>query len=130
MGTVNVLVVVDALGAASSGSLCNNVYMIDSHKYMGSWNEGQCELTTACNDSDIIRWRIASVDPGTDVKISSFSGRMTDEKICVPQEQGLSGDKHWDGRVEARGTTGQVQYSLIVKINDKEMTFDPFLNIK
>ena len=86
MGTVNVLVVVDALGASSGGSLQNNVYMIDSRKYMGSCSEGQCELTTVCNDSDIIQWTIAPVDSGTDVRITGFTGDMVTSKVCTPQE--------------------------------------------
>ena len=130
MGTVNVLVVVDALGASSGGSLQNNVYMIDSRKYMGSWSEGQCELTTVCNDSDIIQWTIAPVDSGTDVRITGFTGDMVTSKVCTPQEQGLSGAKYWAGRVEAQGRTGRVQYSLTVMIDNQQMSFDPYLDIR
>jgi len=126
---VNVIVVVDALGAATSDNLANNVYLIDSRKYMGSWKEGQCELHTVCTDSDIIQWRIASVDPGADVKIAGFTGQMINDRICVPTEQGLAGDRYWEGIVEAQGATGRQQYSLVVKIDNKSMTFDPFLEI-
>jgi len=130
MATVNVLVVVDVLGAVTSGSLQNNVYLIDSRKYMGSWQQGTCELHTVCKDNEIINWRIASVDPGCDIEIDSFTGQIINTKICVPSKQGIPGDIFWSGRVQAQGFTGSLQYSLWVNIEGKKMTFDPFLQIK
>lgn len=130
MANVNVLVVIDVLGAVTSGNLQNNVYLIDSRKYMGSWQEGQCELQTVCIDSEIINWRVASVDPGTDVKITGFTGQMVNDKVCVPTQQGLPGDKYWAGRVQAQGFIGFKQYSIVVKMESKTMTFDPYINIK
>ena len=90
MSTINVLIVVDALGAATSG-LSTNVYLVDTNKHMGSGNEGQEELYTACTSTnqggDTIVWAVAPIDPGSDVSISSFTGDMITEKALIPSGQ-------------------------------------------
>ncbi len=130
MSTVDVIIVVDALGATSSGNLQDNVYLIDSHKYMGSWAQGQCELHTVCHDNDLIKWRVASVDPDSDVAIAQFTGQMVNDRICLPSKQGISGHEFWEGEVEAQRRTSTQQYSVVLAIDGRDMTFDPFLEIK
>ena len=126
MATINVLIVVDALGAATSG-LPNNVYLVDTHKHIGSGNEGQAELYTTCHDGDVIVWAISPVDPGSDVSINSFTGQMIDSKICTPVQQTGPDSGSWDGRVEAQGQKGNIQYSVVVNVDGTPMQFDPFL---
>ncbi len=87
MKQVDVLVVVDAQSAVVHG-LQDNVYLIDTNKYMGSWSEGQCELTTACQDTSIVKWRVASVDPDSDVSITNFTGQIISENVCAPKKRG------------------------------------------
>lgn len=130
MKQVDVLIVVDALGAVSSDRLQDNVYLIDTNKYMGSWDEGQCELSTACQDGQIIKWRVASVNPGNDVSIVQFTGDIINKGICDPKQQGISEDVFWEGIVEAREQPGSYQYSVVLDIDGKSMTFDPFLVLK
>lgn len=130
MKEVDVLVVVDTEGALSSGDLQNNVYLIDTNKYMGSWGEGSCELTTNCMDGEIVKWRVTSVDPGNDVNIVGFTGQIIDQSICTPSQQGIEDDIFWEGRVETRGSTSSYQYSIVLQMEGKKMSFDPFLNVK
>lgn len=129
MSNINVLIVVDALGAATTGNLQNNVYLVDTNKHVGSYNEGNAELYTACNDGDVISWAVTPINPNDDVSIFSFTGQMIDNGICNPAQQGIANDYYWEGRVEARGQTGNIQYSVVLKIDDRPYSFDPFLVI-
>lgn len=129
MKTLDVLIIVDALGAVSSGDLSGNVYLVDTNKYLGSWNEGQCELHSKCYDGQIIKWRVESISPDEDVNIVKFTGAMIDQKVCTPAKEGIEGDVYWEGRVQARGVTGSYQYSCVLSIDGKQMTFDPFLEV-
>lgn len=129
MKKVEILIVVDASGALSSSNLQDNVYLVDTNKYVGSGNEGQAELKTACKDEQLISWRVESISPDNEVSIKGFIGQMIDQKICVPTKQGIGSDVYWEGRIESRGTSQIVQYSAILVLDGKEMNFDPFLVI-
>lgn len=129
MKKIEVLIIADAAAALASNDLQNNVYLIDTNKYMGSGNEGQAELKTACHDEELISWRVVAISPDNEISIKGFIGQMIDQKICTPQKQGIDSDVYWEGRVEARGNKGEVQYSAILVIDGKEMNFDPFLEI-
>ena len=130
MKTIDILIVVDALGALASKSLETNVYLIDTNKYLGSWDEGECELETVCADGQIISWRIEGVSQANDVNIEGFVGEIITKKICMPERQGIAGAYTWMGRVETQGDTGSYQYSVNVSIDGQTMTFDPFLVVK
>lgn len=130
MKTIQVLIVVDASAALASNDLQSNVYLVDTNKYMGSGNEGQAELKTACQDGQLICWRVVPISQDNEVSISDFTGQMIDDSVCVPQRQGIEGDVYWEARVEARGITGTQQYSTVLVIDGKSMTFDPYLDIK
>ncbi|WP_257264414.1 hypothetical protein [Endozoicomonas sp. ONNA2] len=130
MKTIQVLIVVDASAALASNDLQSNVYLVDTNKYMGSGNEGQAELKTACHDGQLICWRVVPISQDNEVSISSFTGQMINDSVCVPKRQGIEGDIYWEARVEARGTTGIQQYSTVLVIDGKSMTFDPYLDIR
>lgn len=130
MNDIGVLIVVDALGALASGDLQSNVYLVDTNKYVGSGAEGQAELRTACEDGQIINWRITPVAPDTEVNLVKFTGQMVSDNVCNPIKQGLPGDEYWSGRVETQGKAGQYQYSAVVSIDGRQMSFDPFLEVK
>lgn len=129
MKTLDVLIIVDALGAVASGDLSGNVYLVDTNKYLGSWNEGQCELHSKCFDGQIIKWRVESISPDEDVNIVKFTGEMIDQNICKPSQQGIEGDIFWEGRVQARGVLKSYQYACVLSIDGKQLTFDPFLEL-
>lgn len=128
MSQISVLIVVDVEGALA-GSLQENVYLVDTHKHVGSGREGQAELQTACHDGDIINWAVVPVAPTSDVEIHGFTGKMIDDGVCVPQPVQSPAGNYWQGRVEARGTTGNQQYSVVLTMAGRQMTFDPFLAI-
>lgn len=129
MNNLDVLIIVDALGASTSGNLQSNVYLVDSDKYLGSWNEGQCEIHSKCCDGQIVKWKVVAIDSDSDVEITEFTGQIIDQKICNPVQQGISGDTFWEGRVETQGAIGSYQYSCVITIDGKPMTFDPFIEV-
>ena len=128
LAQVDVLIVVDVEGALA-GTLQDNVYLIDTNKYVGSGNEGQAELRTKCSEGQTIVWHVTPVSPASNVTITQFTGQMIDDKICVPKQYDSPDGPYWSGLVESQGTTGQQQYSVVLTMDGKAMTFDPFLII-
>jgi len=129
MAATDVLVVVDSLGALTSGSLQDNVYLIDTNKYLGSWSEGQCELATTVKDTQQIVWRVTGVRPDVDVKINKFTGEAI-PGLINPKKTGEGAGLCWEGTVEARGDYRKYQYSMeLIFDNKKVMSFDPFINV-
>jgi hypothetical protein len=132
MAQVDVLIVADVEGALASGDLQSNVYLIDTNKHAGSGGEGQAELYTACQDGQIITWNVVGVSPSSDVQITQFTGDMVNNNICVPTQVSTPDGNYWEGRVEARLSPGgneTSQYSVVLTMDGKPMTFDPFLKI-
>jgi hypothetical protein len=128
MNTVSVLIVVDVEGALAQG-LPSNVYLVDTNKYVGSGNEGQAELVTACTNGDTINWTVAPVAPETSVSITGFTGQMVNDAMCTPQQVNAPGGIYWSGIVQAQQFTGQQQYSVTLSADGQTLTFDPFLQI-
>jgi len=128
LNTIDVLIAVDVLAATTHG-LGENVYMMDTSKYMGSNGEGQAELETGCKDGQIIRWTVQPVSPGTNIKILRFTGDAVNTGICNPKEVDVT-EPFWEGRVESQGQSRRVQYSVVLSVNNQELSFDPFLEIK
>lgn len=129
MGAVDILIVVDSDGALTSESLQDNVYLVDTTKYLGSWSEGQCELETSCYDLQTINWRVVPINGVSQVEISSFTGQMIDERVCVPERTGKGDNAFWQGVVQNRGQAGRYQYSCVLSFHGKPMTFDPWINV-
>jgi hypothetical protein len=129
MNIVCVLVVVDALGAQSSGSLMDNVYLVDTNHFLGSWQEGTDSLHTLCQDGQLIRWQAVGVSPASQVAITGFSGPMTDQGVCVPVASGGADGGGWTGRVQSRGSFASYPYVLNLAIGGQAMSFSPSLKV-
>ncbi|TKG95400.1 hypothetical protein EYV94_08120 [Puteibacter caeruleilacunae] len=130
MKTINVLIVVDVMGALTTDDLQSNVYLIDTNKFMGSYEEGQSELTTKCYNTQHIKWRVTSISPDNDaVSIDGFTGTIEQSRICTPEKHSDLTDPYWEGIVETKGDTGCYQYSCVLNIEGKKMSFDPFIEV-
>lgn len=130
MKRIQLLVIVDADGALLSRNLFNNVYMVDTSKWLGSWNEGACDLHTVCQDEQLIVWSVASISSDNQVNIKGFSGDLINKKICNPQQQGISSDVYWEGRIETRGSFGRFDYNIILTIDGIDLTFSPYIDVQ
>ncbi|MDF2381388.1 hypothetical protein JMG10_07930 [Nostoc ellipsosporum NOK] len=127
MMVISVLIVVDCAGAAATGNLAGNVYMADTLKFLGSWNEGQCDLHTLTQTGQLIKWRVVPVSPDSQVSIMGFGGQMLDQRVCVPQKTGIDDDL-WEGRVEAK--PGRYNYDVQISVSGKSMRFSPWLEVE
>lgn len=128
--SIDVLVVVDALAAVASGNLENNVYLMDTNKHYASFGKDTTELYTSCIDGQNIIWRIEAIDSDSDVSIKGFSGSMIDKSICVPISIDTDKSHFWIGIVEARKNHyDQLDYTMIITIGGRDMTFNPFLRV-
>lgn len=129
MNNVNILIVVDSMGATASGNLRNNVYMIDTNNYLGSWNEGSSDLHTVCRDGQMLTWMVSPVSPSEDVEIAAFGGAMVDGAVCRPQKQGIEGDVFWEGRVETRGMVAPYGYTVTLTFDGRSMSFSAYIKV-
>lgn len=130
MARVSVLMVVDVEGALSSGDLQNNIYLVDTHKYVGSGGEGQANLVTMLNAGDIVEWSVAPVQPDGEVTIASFSGQAVDQNIITPRQDPTTGA--WSSRFNtSAGSGSQFSYAPTLQFEgNKTLTYDPYLKVK
>ena len=129
MATVSILMVVDVEGALSSGNLGNNIYLIDTNKYVGSGSEGQAELNTRLSPGDIVQWSVAPVQPDGQVTIAGFSGQAVQQNIIKPQVNPTTGA--WASKFNTSAKSGtQYQYTSTLQFEGRQLTFDPFLTVK
>ena len=137
MAEVNVLVIVDVLGAATNGGLANNVWMIDTGKYLGTQECGN-ELVTLVNQGDTVAWTVTAVDPGTNVQFASgqpFTTLQTNPptipSVINPQQNPIN-TAQFEGRFSPPGGTAAgttYQYSIALTMDGQTQSFDPFLKL-
>jgi hypothetical protein len=129
MAAVEVLIAVDVTGALSSGNLNNNIYMMDTHGYLGSTGEGTNELQTRVTNAEIITWSVRPIDPATNVTVQSWGGNaVTGGNITPAFDQTTNS---WSAQFMPTPpyTAGQsYQYNATLQFNGGEtLQFDPFL---
>ena len=128
MATVNVLIIVDVEGAQTSG-LQQNVYLVDTNKYMGSYNQGQVELVTVLGQGDTIIWSVAPIKPGTNVAIQAFTGQAVGVNVTPAAYPNGSWGSIFAAAPYVSGN--QFQYSVTLNFDGAApQTFDPFLRCK
>lgn len=126
---LDILIVVDTEGALSTNSLKDNVYMVDTNKFLGSWNQGSNNLVSICQDGQQVNWRVVSISTDNNSEITSMSGEMVSKKICIPKSTGSQGENSWQGIVESKGDFGPYNYTIEISIDDKKMSFSSVLKI-
>jgi hypothetical protein len=140
MSVVSVLIIVDVELALARG-LSMGGYLIDT---TGSLEAGTgVELRTACRNGDTIVWSVAPVAPGTNVSITSFTGQMVDDRICIPQQRNGPNESFWSGIVQATQATVlqrpavqqqdsvvREQYSVVLSADGLSLSLDLSLVIR
>ena len=127
MKKIEILIVIDSAGALASGNLENNVYMVDTNQWLGSWNEGQCNLHTLCADQQLLCWRVEAISEDSEVSIADFNGTMIQDRVCVPRQ---AGDGSWEGRVETQGGFGRYSYTATLAIDGNQLSFTPYVDVQ
>ncbi|MCE9685667.1 inclusion body family protein [Shewanella sp. AS16] len=125
--TIDVLVIVDAERALATGNLGAHVLLADSTGQNSStWG---AELTTTCHNGQTINWRVEAVSPSSAVAIVQFTGQAVSTEVIAPNKQTSgSNNPFWTSEVETR-TCANYQYSIVLDLDGKQMTFDPFINV-
>jgi hypothetical protein len=127
MKKIEILIVVDSIGALSSNNLVSNVYMVDSNQWLGSWQEGTCQLHTVAEDGQLITWSSCAISPDDEVDIIDFSGDMVNQNACKPQ---AIEESKWEGQIQTRGNSGRYSYIISLAVNGKRMNFSPYMEVQ
>lgn len=142
MAEVNILIVVDVLGAntPNQGGLANNVWMLDTGKYNGTREAGN-ELVTTLNSGDEIAWTVQAIDPGTNVAFASpsvqfpqapFTGQAVTAPAVINPQQNPVIPNEYVARFSPPASTKagtQYQYSVVLTMDGQPQSFDPFLKL-
>jgi hypothetical protein len=101
---VNILVVVDVIGALSDGTLAGNLSMVDDSPY-GSAGQGTAELHTICHRGQQVQWSVVAVDVQTPVEIRGirFGSPSEDEE---PKDTSALALNTWAGVVPPYAAPG------------------------
>lgn len=130
MSKVSVLLVVDVEGALSSNNLQDNIYLIDSNKYIGSSGEGGSNLATTLNAGSKIVWSVVPVQPDGQVSIAGFSGQAISENVINPKPED-DDNESWVAHFNTNARQGtEFQYTATLQFEGKQLTFDPYLKVK
>jgi hypothetical protein len=136
VSTVSVLIVVDVEGTLSSNppSLCSNLYLVDTNKFIGSTGEGQPTLATVLEQGDHVVWSVAPIVASNNVSINGFQGTAITDGIITPINRG---DRTWWATFNPAPPpvpylSGQsFQYSVTLQFDDGlTASFAPFLQCK
>jgi hypothetical protein len=115
MQAINIVTIVDVIGALSSGALRNNLYMADNG--WGSAGKGTAGLATACYPGQQINWVIHALDVQTAVRIDAITFLKVDntpaaEGLVIAPEIGDPRHAYWAGFVPCYLPPGLYGYRL------------------
>lgn len=129
--TVDVLMMVDVQSALASGNLGNSIYMVDTNRDMGTYQEGGHELTTVLEIGSHIVWSVTPINPGTTIAINGFTGPAVDAGIIHPVEDPTHHSYKAQFQPPGGAASGtRYQYSVELDFQGKTMTCDAFLQIE
>jgi len=126
MSAVDVLIVVDTDGAASSGDLQNNVSLVEETVGVNSQIKQYCELMTYCKAGQTINWKAIPKSPESAVEILDFQGLIV-QGICKPKRKDIFSGI-WEGQVSP-SSKGIYQYTVDLIFDGIRMTFNPYLMV-
>lgn len=124
--TVDILIVVDVEQALIDNSLVNNLYMVDTNRFMGSYQEGSMELYTKCRNNTILKWRVESIAVGNDVEISKFI-HSSGSDLCHPQSE--AENSYWQGTVNGQVGNTETYHMQLTFNGRKTLEWDPYIEI-
>jgi hypothetical protein len=115
MQAINIVTIVDVIGALSSGALRSNLYMADNG--WGSAGKGTAGLATACYPGQQINWMIHALDVQTAVRIDAITFLKADntpapEGLVIAPEIGDPRHSYWAGFVPCYLPPGLYGYRL------------------
>lgn len=76
--------------------------------------------------SELARCKLIRGDP---VEISSFTGPMVSEEICVPMRRMSDQQPYWQGRVRSGIGNLSASYVVHIEIDGEALCLEPLLNV-
>lgn len=153
---LNILCVVDVIGALSSGSLRRCLFMVDNHpancgptlaahppggrssQGIGSSGLGTHALTTHTTFGQVLNWHVTGVDFQTDVRIEKITFLKNGEPITARDtpcarlgRYGAPSGEYWAGVVNAPPAiqAGEYGYKIEFFMNGRMMVTDDLSTI-
>lgn len=107
---ITISAVVDVVGALATGSLHENVYLVDTNRANGSTGSGTEELMTKVKSGDELIWTVLPLECEAYVSIADI---VIDKKVCEPQRKVYPGTDvaYWSGTVK-KATIGTTPYNI------------------
>jgi hypothetical protein len=137
MQPINIVTIVDVVGALSKGALRDNLYMADNGWY--SERKGTADLATACYPGQRIGWVVHPIDVQTPVLISAIrflnidNNQPVQDLATTPGFGGAPHWCHWSGFVPCYLPPGLYGYRLQLQLgrgSRSTMSIDtPALNV-
>lgn len=130
---INIISVVDVIGALSSGSLKNNLFMMDNRRTSGlSAGVGTDALTTHATHAQVLNWHVTGIDFQTDVQIKRITFYRNGAAItakdspCVRlQKYGAPSGHYWAGVINYASVVQPGDYQYLIEFDMGGRTFTP-----
>jgi hypothetical protein len=135
---INILTVVDVIGALRSGTLTDNIYMTDNRQGIHSSGQGTGTLATQVTYTQVLNWHVIPIDFQTEIVINKIvfyrNGNLVvaADTPCVRlQKYGAPSGDYWAGVVNYPNLIagGVYQYLIEFDIGRKIMTMENFATI-
>ena len=111
---IQIVILVDVVGALATRSLEGNLYMVDSNKAGGSQQEGTAALKTKVAEGDELQWIVSPLNPES---FAAISGIDIPQEYCEPEKRYFpdSDIAYWIGTVK-KDVSGEVAYSITLEL--------------
>jgi len=136
---INIISVVDVIGALSSGSLKNNLFMMDNRRTSRvSAGIGTDALTTHATHAQVLNWHVIGIDLQTDVQIKKITFYQNGVAVTAKdtpcarlQKYGAPSGHYWAGVINYSSIiqSGVYQYLIEFDMGRKILTPETFSSI-
>ena len=135
---INILTMVDVIGALSAGTLTDNMYMSDNRRGSRTFGEGTATLITDTTYTQVLNWHVMAIDFQTDVQINKIVFYRDGAPItkantpCVRlQKYGAPSGHYWAGVINYSHLIegGIYQYLIEFDIGRRKMLREKFAAI-
>ncbi|WP_075602924.1 hypothetical protein [Saccharicrinis aurantiacus] len=125
MKTITIVSVVDVVGALTTDSLENNIYLLDNNKNGGSSELATETLKTKVNKGDTLLWTIMPMEPES---YSAIANIEIDKAVCEPKQLTYEGSDvtYWSATIKKDFI--EAPYSIHFKLGNKEHVVKPNKN--
>lgn len=150
---INILSVVDVIGALSTGTLRHSLFIVDNHpanckppldahplgsrqsQTICSSGQGSQSLITHVTYGQVLNWQVASIDLQTDVQIKKITFFRNGEEITAKDtpcvllgRYGAPSGEYWAGAVNVptKIEAGDYQYKIEFSLTGKSMITEEF----